>query len=133
MKNEKTGGRDFRPGQSGNPSGRPALPEDIKAVRALNRVELERVLNKYLFMTVSEIKAVVSDPGVTALELMVASLVVKSVELADTNRISFLLDRLGFVVTHKVDMKTDINSTFKIEFTEEQRRKIARAYLDDDE
>lgn len=132
MAKGKTGGRNFKAGESGNPGGRPALPDDLKAARALNRVELERILNKFLFMTVEEIKASVKLTSISAFELMVASIVVKGVELADTNRVSFLLDRLGFVVTKKVDMSANHNTTFKIEFTDEQKRKIAKAYLDDE-
>jgi hypothetical protein len=46
---KKTGGRNFRPGQTGNPRGRPRIPDDIKAMRSLNRFELERILNYVFF------------------------------------------------------------------------------------
>lgn len=49
-KGKKTGGRDFQPGQSGNPSGRPPEPEDIKKARSLTKNEYTRIANKYLWM-----------------------------------------------------------------------------------
>ena len=30
MRGKKTGGRDFNPGESGNPSGRPRIPREIQ-------------------------------------------------------------------------------------------------------
>ena len=39
----------FKKGQSGNPAGRPQLPAEIKAARAMNQLELERLINHMVF------------------------------------------------------------------------------------
>lgn len=39
----------FKKGQSGNPAGRPQLPAEIKAARAMNQIELERLINHMVF------------------------------------------------------------------------------------
>ena len=132
-KGKKTGGRNWALGQSGNPVGTPVVPDDLKAARKLNRIELERVLNRYIYMTKAEIVRAAQSEDTPAMELMIASLISKGTNEGDPKRLGFIFEYLGFVVTKKIDMNANHNSTFKIEFTEEQRRKIARAYLDDDE
>lgn len=131
-KGKKTGGKNFRPGQSGNQRGAPVLPADIVEARKLNRTELERVLNKYIYMTKAEIVRAAQSPDTPAMELMIASLISKGTNEGDPRRLGFLFEYLGFIVTKKVDMSANHNTTFKIEFTDEQKRKIAKAYLDDE-
>ena len=94
----------FKPGQSGNPKGRAKIPPDILEARQMSRHELERILNRYIFMTKAEIIKAAQDPNTPALELMIASLISKGTNEGDYRRISFLLDRLGFVVTQKVEV-----------------------------
>lgn len=94
----------FKPGQSANPGGRPKSPPDLLEARKLTRFELERILNKYVHMTKAEIVKAAQDPNTTALELMVSSLISKGVNFGDYKRISFLLDRLGFVVPKEVNI-----------------------------
>lgn len=71
-KGKKTGGKDFQPGKSGNPNGRPALPADVKALRTLNQVGFVRLANKYGVMTVAELEDVIADPGARAIDLAMA-------------------------------------------------------------
>lgn len=108
MKGRKTGGRNFKPGQSGNPSGAVAVPEDIKEARKLTRFELERILNKYLYMNAIQIEASARNPETTGLELMMASLVSKATLEGDYKRMAFILDRLGFVVTQNVNVQGEM-------------------------
>lgn len=91
---KKTGGRDFKPGQSGNPNGRPPLPADLREARALNKVELERVLNKFLFLSQDEIKAMAKNPEAPALEVAVAKVVEMAITHGDDRRLDFLITRL---------------------------------------
>lgn len=93
MARRKTGGRDFKPGQSGNPNGRPMLPADVKQLRELTAIEFTRVVNKYLEMTKSQITEAVQDPKTPALELMVATIMHKAVVGGDHYRLGFILDR----------------------------------------
>jgi hypothetical protein len=109
-KGKKTGGRDFKPGVSGNPGGAIKLPEDIKQARKLTRVELERILNRFVYMTKQEIIDIARDPKTTGLELMIASLVSKATNEGDYKRISFILDRLGFIVAQKMEHSGDIGN-----------------------
>lgn len=84
----------WQPGESGNPSGRPALPEDIKEARKLNAVELERTLNKIIWMKKGEIKTLISDPDTPAFESLIASIVVKGISGGDHMRAEWVVSRL---------------------------------------
>ena len=122
----------FKPGQSGNPKGRAKTPPDILHARQITRNELERVLNRYIYMTKSEIIRAAQDPETPALELMIASLISKGTNEGDYKRVSFLLDRLGFIVAQKIEHTGGDGGAIKIEYTEAQKKKIAQAYLDDE-
>ncbi len=100
-KGKKTGGRNFQPGQSGNPNGPTPIPEDIKQARKLNQIEFERIANKFLFMNRKEIADHVNKPETPALELLVGSIVSKAVSTGDQVRLNFLLDRLIGKVAEK--------------------------------
>jgi len=130
-KGKKTGGRNFKKGVSGNPGGATKIPEDLKEARKFTRIEMERVLNRYIHMTKSEIIRAAQDPMTPALELMIASLISKGTNEGDYRRISFLLDRLGFVVTQDVRVSGGEGGPIKL-FSEDQIKRMAKAVLDDD-
>jgi hypothetical protein len=93
-KGRKTGGRDFKKGQSGNPSGAAPVPEDIKEARKLTNFEFERLANKYLFGTAADIEKASKDPNTPLIELLVGSVIHKGVLEGDERRLDFLLNRL---------------------------------------
>lgn len=92
-KGRKTGGRDFQKGQKGGP-GRPPVPDDIKAARALNTVEFERIANQYLYLSPYEIRLKLSDPSTTAIENAVGRIILQAITKGDQTRLQFFLDRL---------------------------------------
>ena len=92
--NKKNRGR-FQPGQSGNPNGRPKLPEDIKKARKLTQVKLERILNKYIYMDRAEFQLMAEkETGMPVLECLVVSILSRATLEGDEKRLEFLLKRL---------------------------------------
>ena len=91
---KKTGGRDIKEGQVLNPLGRPKVPEDIKDARKMNKLEFERLLNKYLSMTAKEINEVLLHPETPSLDIIVCQVIIKAAARGDYLRLNFLLDRL---------------------------------------
>ena len=87
-----------RPFQKGNDAskgkGRPPVPVDLKQARSLNRVELERTLNKYIYMTLTELDGAWANPNTTALDRMVMGVVREAIKDGDVARFNFLLERL---------------------------------------
>lgn len=84
----------FKPGQSGNPNGRPQVPIDIKHSRAANKIEFEAILNKYVRLNTDEINAAMRDNKKPMLEMVVAKVLAKAFNEGDTRRLEFILDRL---------------------------------------
>ncbi len=92
-KGKKTGGRDFKPGWEGGP-GAPTIPEDVKQSRKMNRIEFERVLQKYVGMSGVEINSVIQNKQTPILEGVVAKILAKAFNDGDSRRLEFILDRL---------------------------------------
>lgn len=93
-KGRKTGGRDFKPGQSGNLNGRPPVPEVLRAVRDRNRAFVEGVLQESLFLPVEEIRTRVKGGKIGAIEAMLYEVLLTAINTGDPRRAEFLLTRL---------------------------------------
>lgn len=104
-KDPKQNLKPFKPGQSGNPSGRPKVPGDILEARKLNQVELERIINKYLYMDRESVKAAINNPATPMMELMVASIVAQAAQKGDQQRLDFVLNRLVGKVKDQLEVK----------------------------
>ena len=103
MANEKRG-IPFEPGKSGNPKGRPPLPDDVKEARKLTKIEFERIANKYIHMTRAELKVAAKEPEATAMDRMVIKIIVDAVKFGKIYNIEFLLDRLVGKVIEKREL-----------------------------
>lgn len=84
----------FKPGQSGNPEGRPRIPMDLKEAKSVNKIEFDRVLNKYMYLKAPEINAALKSDDLPMMELVVAKIVAKAFNEGDQRRLEFILDRL---------------------------------------
>jgi hypothetical protein len=105
MKGRKTGGRDFRPGESGNPRGRPKMPKEVKAIRKLSQESVELLLNKYLSMKFKDLKELIETQESDSADMLVATVIYKGITKGDHYRLDFLLNRLIGKVTDKVEVK----------------------------
>ncbi len=92
-KGTKTGGRDFQNGNPGGP-GRPKVPEEMKSARKLNRLEFERILNKYIHLNRLEINEVIKSAELPMIEMIVAKILAFAFNEGDQKRTEFVLDRL---------------------------------------
>lgn len=75
----------WKPGQSGNKSGKPK--------QLLTKDKVKGVLGKFSDMTRDQIQDVITNPKSTMLEIMVASIIVKAAKDGDFSRLNFILDR----------------------------------------
>lgn len=87
-------GRPFKKGQSGNPKGRTPIPEEVKEARKFNKLEVERVLDKFLGLTRDELFIRLRDPQTAMLERIVGRIILKASKGGDHFRLDFLLNRL---------------------------------------
>jgi hypothetical protein len=107
-KGRKTGGRDWKPGETGNPNGSPGLPKDLREARKLNQMELERTVNRFLFMTPTELAAVTGDPTTTMFDRFVARIITLGETEGDERRLEFILQRIVGKVQDRIEVKTPI-------------------------
>lgn len=97
----------WKPGQSGNPSGRPKLPPELLAIKALTPEELRRYVSKYARMANGELNALVEARSIPVLELAIARIFQESINKGDFMRLNFLLERaIGKVEVAKTDDAT---------------------------
>ena len=96
----------FKPGQSGNPKGRPPLPAEIRAIKSLSPQYVKKIISKLALMDREQMMEWIQKPlikgGPTNIELMVASIITKAVTDGDQGKLNFLLDRtIGKVVENR--------------------------------
>ncbi len=85
----------FKKGESGNPSGRPAVPKDLRNVRNLHDGELKRLISKYLRMTQRKLKDVANEEQHTPMiDSILAAVLINAHAKGDIYRILPLLERL---------------------------------------
>lgn len=84
----------FKPGQSGNPKGRPRIRDNLRDVKLLSKTDMRRLMQKILDMTPEEIAELAHDKTVPALEMTMASIIHKALSSGDQAKLSFFLDRL---------------------------------------
>jgi len=73
----------FKPGESGNPGGRPKVDPELKAIRELERTEMTKEFSKMLRMTKNELITITGRPDATVKELGIAKGIVKWVNSGD--------------------------------------------------
>lgn len=83
--------------------GRPRMPPEVKAARQMNRAEVERIFNKYLFATEGEILDVMNDTKTPFGERMFLKVMAKCEDQGDHYRLEFILNRLVGKVPQAVD------------------------------
>lgn len=94
--------RPWKPGQSGNPAGKP------KGI--LTADKYKQLVDRYWQMPLVEIQAALANPTLSAGEHMVASVISHAIESGDTTRIEALLSR----VIGKVKDEKDHNMNFNV-------------------
>jgi hypothetical protein len=94
----------WQPGQSGNPKGRPKQDPDLISAKKLSRENVERAISKYMRWSYKDIKEMIASKSGTALELMIARIIEKTLSGGDHAPLNFLLDRLIGKVKDKVEV-----------------------------
>jgi hypothetical protein len=94
-KGQKTGGKDFPKGVSGNPNGRPPVPADIREARGLSQTEFERIATELLERTKEELNTILKDPKTPAKVVLIARIIRSGMWSGDTKRLDFLMNRLA--------------------------------------
>lgn len=93
---------DFKPGENGYHK---TVPEDLRQARRLTKIDVELVLNKYLYLPFGEIQAALRDPMKPTIEILIISVLLTAIKRGDHDRLNFVLDRIIGKVKQDVDVK----------------------------
>lgn len=83
----------WNPGQSGNPSGRVKIPEELRLIKSLSSLEVNKLISKYGRMNLAALLAADTDPETTVIDLSIIAVFKKAFEKQDYTALSFLLER----------------------------------------
>ncbi len=115
--------KSWKPGQSGNISGRPKLPEHLKDAPEMTKDKVQRIIGLYSEMSVAKLKVAAKDENLPAFEAAVIASLLNAIKFGDTSKMEFFLQRCGIgKVTEKIEQ--DI----KVEEVEVTKENIAELY-----
>ena len=103
----KPRGRPFPKGVSANPSGRPKVPEELKAVKRLSGDQFIELVTLILSKTREELEQIIAGPNVPYFQEMLIATFLKMPEVGDYRVIDKLLDRLIGPVPRDVKLLDD--------------------------
>lgn len=83
----------WKPGQSGNPSGKPKLPAELRAIQSLTRPEICKLVSKYGRMNRDELDTAKADPRLAIIDACFITVYEKILQYGDPARLMFLLDQ----------------------------------------
>lgn len=92
---KKLVGKPFQKGQSGNPGGRPKLPDALKGVSIITNFELQKIISKYFRMTKPEVVEAGTSETLAMIEVAIARCLVVAAKFGDFNKLAHLVDRVG--------------------------------------
>jgi len=102
------------------------MPEGQLALRRLTKVRLEEIIHRYMDKTLDDLKTLLKDPGPTpAIELIVVSLIAKSITVGDQHRLDSLINRIHGKVVDKVEFE-DVTDQAEVDRLKELYKKIGR-------
>ncbi len=105
----------FQKGQVANPTGRTALPPELRNIKSFTHLEVTKIISKYGRMIVSDLfKMLKEDKEMPAMDRAIAGMFQKSIEQKDYTSLSFLLDRAVGKVPAMVEEEDDDSDAAKI-------------------
>lgn len=101
---KKVIGRPFKKGQSGNPSGRPRLSEEVRQIQALTAQEMATAVSKIIQLSPAQVAEIANDPNTSMLQATIASIILKVKETGNAATLEVLMCRVLGKVRDHVDL-----------------------------
>jgi len=97
----------WKPGESGNPKGRPKKPVLQMKIAGYKLAEINDTIQSMCSMTADELKKIWENPQATILEKTIASALRTGIEKGNLDSVETLLNRVYGKPKEKVDITTD--------------------------
>jgi hypothetical protein len=97
----------FKPGQSGNPNGRPRKYVSLLKEQGYKLAEINDTIQAMMSMDLEELKTVWDNPKATILEKTIAAAMRKSLEKGSLYSLETLLTRVYGKPKEQMDIQTD--------------------------
>lgn len=101
----------FKPGQSGNPSGKPPMSKEeaellfeVKSLRKIDKLRLDKAFHAVSSMSVDELTEFSVTKSVSSLEILAARIFMRSIGKGDMVSLNLILDRIIGPVTKHVNV-----------------------------
>lgn len=88
----KSGGRNFKPGVSGNPRGRPKSAQHVVTLRAKCKEEVIEAIATCLLAKQAELRVIGQDPEASSAQALVAALLIRAISGGCHNRAQLLMN-----------------------------------------
>lgn len=97
----------FKPGQSGNPTGKPKDSPELRKLKNLTKQELVDVATMVVKGNLPDLKDIARDPTAPVVRVMLAAVCIKIIQKGDMSALNILLDRLVGKVKDELYLTTD--------------------------
>jgi len=95
VKRAKSGGRDFKKGQSGNPKGRPVEAPEIKALKAVTNEHIKEIVELLLNNNIAKLTELSESTTEPMLTVLYARGILYAYENSDLSSIESTLNRVA--------------------------------------
>lgn len=103
--------RIWKKGQTGNPNGRPKLPEDIKAARKLTQTEFERICYDLMKMSTKGLSELVQDNKTPVLTALIARILEKGIHDSSKAELNYFVERFLGKVPEQANFTGNVNGS----------------------
>lgn len=94
-KGKKTGGRDFKPGESGNPKGRPPITETEKFIKKTISKEVYDYINQLFYMDTPQVMKLLEDKSTPHGMKIFVRFFVDAAKTGNLDHLEFLFKAIG--------------------------------------
>ncbi len=102
----------FKKGQSGNPSGKPKVPDHLRDVKQFTAEEVNRTIAKYMRLSRNELAEINNNGDLPGFEAVICSIILQAHKSGDFSRLEFCLNRAGLKL--RLPEEASANDALKI-------------------
>lgn len=120
----------FKPGQTGNPNGRPPISAEQRELRKLTIKSYGEVIETALNGTVADLKALIENPSTPAIQVGVATSIMRAIKDGDPSVLEMFAARIVGKIPDTININsnntTSVHGVIGVMTEDELRRRLKR-------